>query len=200
MKARSQRVLLCLSLSLAASELLAQQPDAGAVYDQAAAAFERKDYRAAARGFAEADAIAPNPVALDSALKAVLLADDPVLGMELATRAESRKASLALAKDARAKFAGRTGELTIRCPDDPNCDVEIDRKPVRPGQRSWVLAGTRVVDVIVLGDKARHQLDVGPGASVEFAAPALNEMRSLKGSFCTPTWTSITPPVPLSKS
>src|SRR5262249_30308245 len=57
-------------------------------YDRGATAFDNKDYATAARELARADDLVPNNVALVTALKAALRADDAVLGMTLAERAD----------------------------------------------------------------------------------------------------------------
>src|SRR5262245_55502094 len=64
--------------------------EAHAAYERGAAAFDRGDYPTAAKELARADALFPNVVALTTAIKAAILADDPALAMELADRTESR--------------------------------------------------------------------------------------------------------------
>lgn len=88
------RTTLALVLTLAASVTSAAwagNPKAASeAYNKASEAFARKSYAEAAAGFAVADGLEPNPVALESALKAAILADEPVLGMELVERGASR--------------------------------------------------------------------------------------------------------------
>ncbi|MCC6521541.1 MAG: hypothetical protein IT373_02665 [Polyangiaceae bacterium] len=92
---------------------------AGELYEQAMQAVAAEDYARAAPLFAEADRLAPAPVALTSALNAALRADDAVLGMELVERAALRPAPpsgsdptsdhAAAAAAARQRFEGRAG-------------------------------------------------------------------------------------------
>ncbi|MDI1452178.1 hypothetical protein QHF85_49515, partial [Polyangium sp. 6x1] len=66
-------VLLCAAPSRAAEPAATE---AKAAYDRGAAAYERGDMATAARELARADALAPNPVALASALRAAIEGDD----------------------------------------------------------------------------------------------------------------------------
>src|SRR4051794_25933146 len=71
--------------------------DPAALYEKGAAAQQRGDYADAARLFAKADALAPNPIALEAALRAGTTADSAVFAMELADRADARAKTKALA-------------------------------------------------------------------------------------------------------
>ena len=85
-------------------------------YDRGIVAFQRGEFAAAAREFATADAMVPSGVALHAALDAAIRADDPVLGVELLDRVARGPADGALettARDARAKFARRTGRVSL---------------------------------------------------------------------------------------
>ena len=138
-------------------------------YDKATAAFQERRFREAALGFATADTLEPNPVALESGLKASIAADDPAIGMDLVTRAESRPPNprvAPLAKQARQTFAQRAGKLGVTCPAEPRCVVRVDGKKRELGVRSWVRAGTRVLDVVLPDAKVSHQVDVMPAAEV----------------------------------
>jgi len=127
---------LALSACAIAGSARADDPEAArAAYDRGTRAFEAKRYPEAAVEFARADALAPNAVALGSALKTAALADDPVLGMTLADRAELRvgagEAALAAARRLREKFADRTGKLLIRCAAVRACTATVDTDPSR---------------------------------------------------------------------
>src|SRR5262249_38333203 len=92
---RASSVLLAgaLGLAIAVREggARADDPEAArAAYDRGKAAAEAKRWLEAANAFARADALAPNDVALASALKVAALADDPALALTLADRAEQR--------------------------------------------------------------------------------------------------------------
>lgn len=143
-------------------------------YDSANQAFQERRFDEAALGFATADKLEPNPIALESGLKASIAADDPAIGMELVTRAESRPSNARvapLAKQARDAFEKRAGKLAVTCPSEPRCVVRVDGEKREPGIRFWVRAGTKIVDVVVPEAKFSHQVDVMPGAQVDFAVP-----------------------------
>lgn len=173
-----------LLLTLAWSSSAQAEPSPAKVaYDRATTEFEAKSYSAAATDFALADELSPNPVALESALKAALLADDPLLGMELVERAKGRPSSPAIdalvtkSKDA---FAKRTGKLTVRCPESHVCSATlvlagasggVARMPLETGKARWLRAGTLVLDTTFEGTYARHQVDVLPESDVTFEVP-----------------------------
>jgi hypothetical protein len=143
-------------------------------YDKATLAFQERRFDDAALGFATADKLEPNPVALESGLKASIAADDPAIGMELVTRAESRPPSprvVPLAKQARETFEKRAGKLAVTCPAEPRCVVRVDGEKREPGIVFWVRAGTKIVEVVLPDAKVSHQVDVMPGAQVDFAVP-----------------------------
>lgn len=144
-------------------------------YERASEAFGRKSYSEAAAGFALADRLQPNPVALEAAFKAVLLADDPVLGMELVERAEQRPPNPKLEgylKQAKAAFGQRAGKLAVSCADERGCTVKLNGAVLELGKRHWVRAGTQVLEVTVDGKSTTHNVEIKAGASLDFAAPA----------------------------
>lgn len=177
-------VVTALLFALALPGVAQAEPSPAKVaYDRATTEFEAKSYSAAATDFALADELSPNPVALESALKASLLADDPLLGMELVERAKTRPSTPALeglvgkAKDA---FAKRTGKLTVRCPEGHVCSATlvvagasggVARIPLETGKPRWLRAGTLVLDTTFEGTYARHQIDVLPESDVSFEVP-----------------------------
>jgi hypothetical protein len=145
--------------------------DARAAYDRGTAAHARGDYRAAASELAEADALAPNTIALKAALDEALLADDAELGMRLVERARRRApgdATLAPSvRDAVTRFAARTGQVRVDC-GSRRCSATIDARPMDPSLPAIVLAGSHHVtiekdgvvttkDVVVPGS---HEVDV----------------------------------------
>jgi hypothetical protein len=176
----SSRVLAAtLALTLlagSASSAFAGDPEgARQAYDKASAAFARKSYAEAAAGFSIADDLEPNPVALESALKSAVLADDPVLGMQLVERAASRPSDPrveAAAKRAREKFAGRAGRLSVTCPDERGCSAKLEGAPLALGRRVWVRPGSQRLDVVVDGVTSGHDVEVAPGGIVDFVPPA----------------------------
>jgi hypothetical protein len=114
---------------------------AGALYDKGAAAQRARDYRRAAALFARADELVPDPAALEAALRAAVLADDPVLGMTLVERAArepGHRAVAAAASEAQRRFADRVGQVRVEC---RRCDVEVDGRALASGAARWAIAG-----------------------------------------------------------
>lgn len=149
-------VLLVPALVLVASPVWGQAAPAGAdtsreqardAYDLGTAAYKRGDWARAAQAYARADELAPSDVALESALDSALLADDALLGSELADRATSRRnvseAIAKLAASARAKFAHKTGLVRVACPPK-GCQAEIDGKSAEIGSIRRALVGPHV--------------------------------------------------------
>jgi len=156
----------------------ARGPHAAArLFEDAGAAEDRGDHAAAARLYAEADALSPNAVALQAALNAAIAADDAGIGMELAERAASRdgEAALAtLASEARDRFRPRAGRMIITC---KGCSARLDKAAVDLDHPRWVSAGFHLVEFDVGGNHTRHLVRVDPGRIVRatpdsVAAPA----------------------------
>jgi hypothetical protein len=169
----ARALVVALSICVASSAY-GQPGAASAAYDRAAAAFEKKAYAEAARGFAEADSLQPNAVAIESALKAVVLADDPSLGLELVERAEGRpktpslEALMAKAKD---KFATRAGRLRVSCPEGLACSAHVGERALEPGQRAWLPVGFHGVAITVAGEVQRFDVEVRAGETTDLHAP-----------------------------
>lgn len=156
--------LACAALLLHAGSSLAQESPKAAreAYDEATLAFKQRDYDAAASLFGKADAIAPNPVALEQAIRAALRADKPVIGMDLVRRALKREAEgtlLAAAEEARAAFQDRVGKLQVSC---KSCGVRIDEVAATPGRIQWVEVGWHLVEFGAAGDGERRMVQVHP--------------------------------------
>jgi hypothetical protein len=181
--ARSRLLQLALAAALvttivgSAALARADDPEAArAAYDRGAAAFQAKRYAEAAADLARADALAPNPVALASALKAAELADDPILAMTLADRAELRpgvgEAALANARRVREKMGARVGKLSIRCAAVRGCSVTVDAEPFPTEQQRWVKAGAHAVEITAGGSPARYTVTVEGGKTADFVEPS----------------------------
>jgi len=154
-------------------------------YNRGAAAHERGDHATAAREFAQADAIAPDPVTLRVALDAAVLADDPVLGGELVERAAQRPADAQLAEAVRAareRFAGRTGRVRVICPADEGaheppresaCTATLDGQSIDAGRPVIARVGRHIVTTRRDGRAEQWAVEVKPDevAEVVFAAP-----------------------------
>lgn len=150
-------------------------------YERGQSAFEQKDYAGAARYFARADELAPSNAALESGLKAALLADHPAFGMELAERADARKvpASITVLVDrARKTFGTRAGKLTVRCPPPATrCSVAMDGQSIPAATPVWAPVGERAILVVSDGARREERIEVRAGTTVELvpaaaAAPA----------------------------
>jgi hypothetical protein len=131
-------------------------------YERGSAAYDRKDYDAAAHEFAEADSLVPNPTALRAALDAAVLADDPVLGMELLDRARRAPADDALGKlmyGAETRFAHRTGRLRVACGEAP-CLVAVDGAALDAGAPGYVKVGAHAITIQCQGRAEQRIVDV----------------------------------------
>lgn len=108
-------------------------------FERGNAQSERGDYEAAAHSFAEADALAPNKVALESALDAAILANDVPLGAELLERAKRDPSLNAdIMKRAHEAFDGKAGRIEIKCVDA--CVAKLDGATV-DGTGIWAKVG-----------------------------------------------------------
>lgn len=135
------------------------------IYEMGREAHDSGDFETAAALFARADALEPSEVALVAALRAVLKADAPVLGIELAERAERAEAGKPLrelAAVARQRFEARVGTLHVEC---PGCDVTIDGNAAEPGEHR-VETGHHLV-ILTRGEQSERTL-----AQVGADAPA----------------------------
>lgn len=173
MIARVRRLptLVALALVLTAASAEADSTDADRArakeaYARGVRAHDAGDLRAAAAAFAEADALAPSPVALMAALDAAVDADDPVLGAELlerSTREPPTPAFSASIAAARAKLGGRAGKVRIACPASATCASTVDGRALNGDGPAWVSVGRHTVVVRVDGDPREHVVDVRAG-------------------------------------
>lgn len=189
--------------------LLAKSADAAdsrreavAAYDRAAAAYDAGDFARAAAEFTRADELAPNETTLKVGLDAALRADDPVLGMSLAERAEGRAVHddvRALIRALQKKFAARVGRLSVRCDAPRLCTAKLDASPIPVREPRWVSAGVHAVELSVDGRAEEHAVRVAAGDSVEVRPgvesppPSTVEPRatspvSAPSSGLSPTW------------
>ncbi len=160
---------LSLGLVLHAGSALAAPTEAErarSLYDAALTAAEAGEPARAARLFAEADRLAPHPIALKSALKSALDADLAAIGMTLVTRAATRELSpeiVALVEQARARFEKRTGRIVVEC-GEPACRAQLDGAPVELGTSTWVDAGRHDVEARTAAAVARQAVSIEGGA------------------------------------
>ncbi len=184
------------SIAAHAAPDLARARDA---YDRGVRAHAAADYGAAARAFAEADALAPTPASLEAALEAAMRADDAVLGVEVLDRAEGRgdvDASLLRTIDAaRRRFGGRTGKIRVQCTGSERCLFAVDGR-ASDGSRPFVaIVGTHSI-VIQQGEgRVERLVEVRADAVTVVgmssgAAPPPETPRSapISRSGLSPTW------------
>jgi len=175
--------------------------EARSAYERGAAAFDRHEYASAVVDLARADELVPNPVALSTAIRAAVLADNALLAMQLAERAESREKDEKLSQaigQAHQKYASRTGRVRLSCPGA--CRGMLDDLTLTPGANQWVMAGEHELVLRANGKIERRSVQVAPGSQIEVSptlpapnpneqntAPAANaELDSSKG--LSPVW------------
>lgn len=149
------------------------RPLAAAAYARGARAYNLGQYATAARELAAADALAPNPVVLRTALRAATRADDAVLAMTLVERAEHRGETGAVAttaRETRARFGGRVGMLTLACPAHETCHAIVDGEPMSDDR--WVSPGSHSVEWESDGQIAHETVQVAAGERRAVAPPA----------------------------
>jgi hypothetical protein len=148
--------------------------DAHAAYARGTTAFRRGDYASAAREYAAADALAPNPVALQAALDATVLADDPVFGTTLLDRARGEPRTDALLTTmltAEKKFAHRVGRIRLQCPAAP-CLGAIDGAAAVTGEPIVVRVGSHAVTLEAAGTLVQRVVTVAPDDTIVVAPDA----------------------------
>jgi hypothetical protein len=167
-------VLVALGASSSSRAEGGMSAEARAAYDRGTAAHARGDYRAAAGELAEADALAPNLVALKAALDEALLADDPELGMQLVDRAHARApgdASLASSvHDAETRFAARIGRMRVDCGGRP-CTASIDGRRVAAASSNILLPGPHRVVIEREGASITRDVDVAAAREIDVVLP-----------------------------
>lgn len=154
--------LTCAALLLHTGLGLAQEAPKAArqAYDEASEAYKRRDYEVAATLFGKADTIAPNPIALEQAIRAAVRADKPVIGMDLVRRALKREADgplLEAAEEARAAFQDRVGKLQVSC---ASCSVRVDEVAATPGRIQSLEVGWHLVELAGAGEPERRMVQV----------------------------------------
>ncbi len=173
--AKSAAVAIVAAMLLLAAPSHAEQDpaeQASAAYRRGQAASSRRDYLEAARAFAEADSILANPVALESAIKASILADDPAMGMQLAERAHrgAAYAALSVVQEAFEKFRNRVGKIEINCDTAALCEATVDGAAL-PGKDGWFAIGTHTVSLRA-GDRSHQEtVTLEGGGRVEVKMP-----------------------------
>lgn len=154
------------SVASAGEAELARARDA---YDRGVRAEAKREHAAAARAFAEADALAPSVASLEAALESAMRADDAALGAELLARADGRPSDPGLARTleaTRERFDGRTGTIRVDCAPASSCLVAIDGAAHDATMPVHVLVGPHAVVVQRDGARFERLVDVRAGESV----------------------------------
>ncbi len=144
---------------------------ASEAYERGRRAAGERDYLVAARSFAEADTLVPDATALESALQAVVLADDPVLGMNLVERAQRSPATAAMSvvNEAGDAFRSRAGKVTAECGATP-CTLEVDGVSVAT-LSTWLPLGEHAATLRGGGRVHEQRLAIIAGASFVLRLP-----------------------------
>lgn len=165
---------LALAIALVALAGPARADDATArardAYDRGTKAYAQKDWEAAARAFAEADAIAPAPASLEAALEASMRADDVTLGAELLSRSEGRPSDKRLDDTlaaARRRFSGRVGKILVDCKGASRCIAAVDGVGAEAKKPIYVKAGAHAI-VVERGDERFEKLVEVPADAVTY--------------------------------
>jgi hypothetical protein len=173
--------------------------EAHEAYDRGTRAFRRGDYATAAREYAAADALSPSPVALQAALDSAVLADDPVLGVELIDRAKGAPRTNALALTiltAQRKFARRTGRIHVACGGASTCIASVDGAAVDPARLLVVRVGAHTVIVDSGGTATTRDVTVGPDETIEVAPAAAPASASSTAPAAAPATAAAAAPAP----
>jgi hypothetical protein len=131
-----------LAAPAAAEPTAADRQRAASAFDAALIKFNNAEFAEAARGFFEADRLAPNLTAITNAITAARRASDHLLVARAAERAIARGEAVVAAREALAEAATRLARLELSCDAAP-CAIDLDGAPVEGG--SYVLPGTHLV-------------------------------------------------------
>lgn len=157
----------------ARAEETADEKAAHEAYERGARAFGQGSYAVAATEFTRADELRPAPAALEAALKAAILAEDAVLAITLADRAQTRAPSEAIAAQtarARDRFAHKVGRLVLRCADP--CSAKVGNESVPIGAGRYYLAGNYVIEITAGGSAELFAVQLPGGADMEWKPPS----------------------------
>lgn len=146
---------------------------AAELYDRGVEAHERSNFAEAARFFAEADALAPNDVTLETALRECVRADAALLAMTLHDRAKRVRAPSAGLREALIavanSFAERVGYVRLACTD---CRAALGGAALSSEREHLVEPGTH--EISFDGAPPRVVLvDVKPGEHVAVSPEAI---------------------------
>lgn len=140
---------------------------AAEVYDSALEHYERAEYAEAAKLFLEADSIHPSTEALMNAMAAARQANENLLVVTAAMRAEARESAepalAARARQALAEAERKLSRLELSCSPSP-CTMTIDGAAAESG-RHYVLPGSHSFGAIHAGRTTSRSLLADAGAN-----------------------------------
>ena len=168
--------------------------DAREAYDRGARAFGQGSYAVAATEFSRADELGPTP----AALKAAILAEDPVLAMSLVDRADARAPNASVAAQvarARDRFSDKVARLKITCA--AACSAKVGQEPTQVGASRYYRAGNYVIEITTTGAPEIFAVQLPGGTNMEWkpppkALPAEPTASSVPSS--APSTAPVTPP------
>lgn len=168
MRARVSIALACAALAVTRPGA-AQDPKAEArkAYDEGERLTRERRYAEAAASFARADDLLPNDTALEAALEAALLGENPALAMNLLerTRRAPSAQDLPAARKVRDAFSSRAALVEVPCVEEgPACAAAIDDVPVER-RRTWVAPGQHRVALRGSGGQQVDTISVAGGAT-----------------------------------
>ncbi len=146
--------------------------DARDAYDRGARAFGQGSYSVAATEFSRADELGPTPAALEMALKASILAEDPVLSMALVERAAARPPNASVAAQvgrAKDRFSDKVARLKITCVAP--CSAKVGQEPAQVGVPRYYRAGNYVIEITSGGAPEIFAVQLQGGADMEWKPP-----------------------------
>jgi hypothetical protein len=171
MPRRSAPLLLLATLAVAvparADEPTSDKRRAAALFDEAVGRFNRAEFAEAARGFYEADRLAPSAVAITNAIAAARKASEHLLVARAAERAIARGDALVEARAAMAEAATRLCRLDLSC-EGPSCAMTLDGEGAPVGT-AWTLPGTHRITAKAGPAAAEQHIACSAGARYRIA-------------------------------
>jgi hypothetical protein len=204
---RMRRALIALAAASAlysgvarAAPSAADKSRAAAAYDAGVKHFDRAEYGAAARAFLKADSIVPSADAVENAIVAARKANDHLLVVQTARRAEAHAPDnpklAAEAREALAEAAPHLARVQLGCDVAP-CHLVLDGDPADAGSH-YLLPGTHSVDAVAGSARAHRNLALNAGATYRVvlhpAAPAAHATRPAPAAAPTQPSRRATPP------
>ncbi len=150
--------------------------EARSSYAEGKRAYDAGQFSEAARAFSHADELAPNDAVLELAVTSAMRADEPVLGMQLVDRAESRGATRIVAAG-RETFKSKVGRVELACPSSMTCDATVDDETITVATPRWVRVGDHHVVLRAEGVEERMTVHVESGRTAELRPTHVVQVR-----------------------